>query len=85
MKMGKISAFASKTSKKFLINESDFGKYSKVPHIDQEYVAMVEREKNTTRSAGPSKNTASAIKDKQLRIAECELQKCDESKYGGQK
>lgn len=82
MSVGEVSPCMSSTSKKFLIKEEDFEKYSRVPHIDQEYTAMTCVSKPHTQSK-PGNRKASktdpSIKDKNLRIAECDLQKCDES------
>ena len=83
MSVGEVSPCMSSTSKKFLIKEADFEKYSRVPQIDQEYTAMtcVSSKPYTQSRQGSRKasKTDPSIKDKNLRIAECDLQKCDES------
>lgn len=84
LKQGDVSPYTTTTSKKFQIKESDFEKYSRVPRIDPEYTAMMgataskyKFKRGTTGQKTPK--TDASIKDKNLRIAECDLQKCDES------
>lgn len=74
MKTGHVSPSTTANSKKFMVLESDFEKYGKVPVLDQEYTALV-----SPNPKSGAHSTQSNKLDKDLKIAECELKKCDES------
>ncbi len=80
--IGEVSPYTSTMNRMFMVKESDFEKYGKIPKIDEEYTAMVCAQKPKSKNKfGSNKGRTSEplIKDKQLRIAESDLQKCDES------
>ena len=75
MKKGNVSPYTSVNSRKFRVQDADFERYGKVPRVEQAYKAMSES-RPRHRSEG---HTDPIIRDKNLRIAECDLQKCDDS------
>ncbi len=81
-KVGEVSPYTSTMNRMFVVKESDFKKYGKIPKIDEEYTAMVCAAKPKFKNKFGSKNDRSSeplIKDKQLRVAESDFQKCDQS------
>ena len=83
LKSGNVSPVTSVISRRFVVNEEDFEKYSRVPKVDPEYTALVgSKSKPSTQSSFSSisqKGSSGVVRDKDLRIAENEFQKCDES------
>ena len=74
VKTGNVSPATTANSKKFMVVESDFEKYSRVPKLDQEYTALV----GPKAKSGTHANQSNKI-DKDLKVAENDLLKCDES------
>jgi len=81
MKRGGLSSFRASDAHKFRINETDFEKYGRTPSIDQEYKAKIEFDSASKfkKNLGGKPKKSPTIKDPQLRSAESELHKCDES------
>ena len=82
---GTLSAFNAKDNRRFRIAEEDFDKYAWVPAIDKDYRAKLElddklRKPFDKKAVGikPGKKQP-IIRDPNLRIAEGEFYKCDES------
>lgn len=82
LKSGNVSPCTSQNSRRFAVSEEDFEKYGRVPKIDPEYSALIGSKSKANAQSSLSmsqKGTSGGIRDKDLRIAENEFQKCDES------
>ena len=80
VKRGVVSAYRAKDKNRFRVKEDDFEKYGAVPRIDQDYKAKLELDAQSRKGFGSkSEKSPPVIRDSQLRVAESEFQKCDES------